>query len=369
MACVNNATRTTPSAADLDQAYRSKGGLIAPPFLEELRTSLPVSVVVGTHVKLRKAGSEWRGLSPFNKERTPSFFVNDRKRGWWDFSSGKSGDIFTFVMLMEGVPFPAAVRRCAEIVGVPMPNGRRVTADPMPNAAVAEAAHTAIVPRKAADAEEQARQYRTQQFAMEIFGTARSFKCDDGSPAARYCERRKVVVPDGASGRVLRFHPSCPWRNEARELVEAPALVGLFRDVLTNEPRAILRRGLTPDGRVLGKPLYLGPVAGCAIKLSANEDVCQGLHVGEGVETMLSAMMLGFTPAWALGGTGNLRNFPLLAGIDSLTIIVDSDLNNAGQAAASECYDRWISAKGEVWCVVPNEVGKDMNDVIAATVL
>ena len=50
-----------------------------PHFLDELRARLPVSEVVGRRVKLKKSGSEWRGLSPFNKEKTPSFFVNDQK--------------------------------------------------------------------------------------------------------------------------------------------------------------------------------------------------------------------------------------------------------------------------------------------------
>jgi putative DNA primase/helicase len=106
-------------------------------------------------------------------------------------------------------------------------------------------------------------------------------------------------------------------------------------------------------------------MAGCAVKLTEDEDICQGLHVGEGVETMLAAMMLGFAPAWATGGTGNLKNFPVLGGIDALTIIVDHDANSAGQAAASECFDRWTEAAREVWNVLPNGVGVDMNDIVA----
>ena len=80
-----------------------------PQFLDELRARLPVSEVVGRRVKLRKSGREWKGLSPFNKERTPSFFVNDQKMAWFDFSSGKNGSIFDFVMLTEGLSFPEAV--------------------------------------------------------------------------------------------------------------------------------------------------------------------------------------------------------------------------------------------------------------------
>jgi len=96
-----------------------------PQFLDELRARLPVSEVVGRRVKLQKAGREWKGLSPFNKEKTPSFFVNDQKQAWFDFSSGKNGSIFDFVMLTDGVEFPEAVERLAAMAGVPLPKFTR----------------------------------------------------------------------------------------------------------------------------------------------------------------------------------------------------------------------------------------------------
>jgi DNA primase len=96
-----------------------------PQFLEELRARLPVSEVVGRRVRLRKAGREWKGLSPFNKERTPSFFVNDQKSMWFDFSSGRNGNIFDFLMLTEGLSFPEAVERLAGEAGLPLPKVSR----------------------------------------------------------------------------------------------------------------------------------------------------------------------------------------------------------------------------------------------------
>ena len=92
-----------------------------PEFLDELRARLPVSEVVGRRVKLKKSGREWKGLSPFNKEKTPSFFVNDQKMAWFDFSSGKNGSIFDFVMMTEGLPFPEAVERLAAQAGMALP--------------------------------------------------------------------------------------------------------------------------------------------------------------------------------------------------------------------------------------------------------
>ncbi len=88
-----------------------------PQFLDELRARLPVSEVVGRRVKLKKAGREWKGLSPFQQEKSPSFTVNDQKGFYHDFSSGKHGDIISFLMETEGVGFTEAVERLASMAG------------------------------------------------------------------------------------------------------------------------------------------------------------------------------------------------------------------------------------------------------------
>lgn len=98
---------------------------LPPAFLDELRARIPVSEVVGRRVKLRKQGREWIGLSPFNKEKSPSFTVNDQKGFYHDFSSGKHGDVFTFLMETEGLSFPEAVERVASLAGVAMPKVSR----------------------------------------------------------------------------------------------------------------------------------------------------------------------------------------------------------------------------------------------------
>ena len=92
-----------------------------PSILEEIKARLPVSAVVGKRVRLAKSGREWKGLSPFNAEKTPSFFVNDQKGSFFDFSSGKNGDIFKFVMETEGLSFPEAVEKLAGEAGVTLP--------------------------------------------------------------------------------------------------------------------------------------------------------------------------------------------------------------------------------------------------------
>ena len=92
-----------------------------PHILDEIRARLPVSAVVGRKVRLKKAGREWRGLSPFGSEKTPSFYANDQKGRYFDFSAGKDGDIFNFLMETEGLSFPEAVERLAAEAGVDLP--------------------------------------------------------------------------------------------------------------------------------------------------------------------------------------------------------------------------------------------------------
>src|SRR3954451_9967576 len=92
-----------------------------PSFLDELKARLPVSEVVGRRVKLKKSGREWKGLSAFQQEKTPSFFVNDQKQAWFDFSSGKNGNIFDFLVQTEGLAFPEAVERLASMAGLALP--------------------------------------------------------------------------------------------------------------------------------------------------------------------------------------------------------------------------------------------------------
>jgi DNA primase len=90
-------------------------------FLDDIKARLPVSDVVRRRVKLMRSGREWKGLSPFNTEKTPSFFVNDQKMAWFDLSAGKNGNIFDFVMETEGLSFPEAVQRLASDAGLALP--------------------------------------------------------------------------------------------------------------------------------------------------------------------------------------------------------------------------------------------------------
>lgn len=85
---------------------------------EEVRSRLAIEDVVGEYVQLKRAGRNFRGLSPFSAEKTPSFYVSPDKNIWHDFSSNKGGDVFSFVMEVEGMDFRQALELLARKAGV-----------------------------------------------------------------------------------------------------------------------------------------------------------------------------------------------------------------------------------------------------------
>jgi len=90
-------------------------------FLDEIKSRLRPSDVIGKSVKLRKQGREYVGLSPFTKEKTPSFYVNDDKGQFFDFSSGKTGDLITFLQETQRLSFTEAVEQLAAEAGLALP--------------------------------------------------------------------------------------------------------------------------------------------------------------------------------------------------------------------------------------------------------
>jgi len=90
-------------------------------FIEEIKARIRPSDLIGRTVALKRQGREFAGLSPFKKERTPSFFVNDEKRFYHCFSTGKHGDVFSWLQEMEGLSFMEAAERLAGEAGLALP--------------------------------------------------------------------------------------------------------------------------------------------------------------------------------------------------------------------------------------------------------
>ena len=97
------------------------GGRIPDSFIHDLLTRVDIVEVVGSRVELKRAGREYKGLSPFTNEKSPSFFVNPAKQMFFDFSSGKNGTAITFLMENDRLTFVEAVEELAKRAGVEVP--------------------------------------------------------------------------------------------------------------------------------------------------------------------------------------------------------------------------------------------------------
>jgi DNA primase len=86
--------------------------------VEDIKQRLNIEDVVSEYVELKRAGRNFKGLSPFSSERSPSFMVSPEKQIWHDFSSGKGGNMFSFVMEMEGLDFKGALELLARKAGI-----------------------------------------------------------------------------------------------------------------------------------------------------------------------------------------------------------------------------------------------------------
>jgi putative DNA primase/helicase len=272
---------------------------------------------------------------------------------WFDHENGEGGDLFDLVRRNRTASFCDAIAFIREMVD--LSPARSQTARRSRRARVTREGERAV------------------DWALRMWKQAGPI---NDTPAAMYLQSRGVLEPALEAGEsVLRFHPNCPFGNCSWH----PCMLALMRDITSNEPRAVQRTALTQalvqavsrnafaefkeaGGRVVR--MTLGPMTGTAIKLSHDEDVTEGLTIGEGTESVLAAMLLGFRPAWALGGTSGVKAFPVLSGIDALTILVDNDASGAGQNAAEQCSKHWIEAGHEVFRAVPNRCGDDFNDVL-----
>jgi putative DNA primase/helicase len=169
-----------------------------------------------------------------------------------------------------------------------------------------------------------------------------------GTLAERYLASRGLQLGDEVAGNVLRWH------------ARIGAAVALFRNIETNRPQAVTRIYLDSNGNKVRRA-FLGPVGGAAIKLDHDDAVTNGLHIGEGVETCMAARQLGLRPCWALGSAGAIAAFPVLSGVEALTILAEND--DASAKAVDACAARWHAARREVLINEPIG-GKDLNDAI-----
>ena len=136
--------------------------------IEEIKARVSIREVVSDYISLTKDGANWKALCPFHKEKTPSFKVHEGKAIFHCFGCGESGNIFTFLMKMEGIPFPEAVERLARRAGVELPKAERLPRTP--------------------EQEENARLFRVNELAQKFY--AEKLFSPEGKKALAYFESR-----------------------------------------------------------------------------------------------------------------------------------------------------------------------------------
>ena len=180
-----------------------------------------------------------------------------------------------------------------------------------------------------------------------------------GGLAETYLTFRKCRYPEGD---VIRFHPACPRGESERQ----PAMIALMTDPVSNAPVGIHRTFLRPDGK--GKiehgtaKMMLGSAG--IIRLAPDDESTIGLGICEGIETGLAIMQrAGWGAIWACGSAGGIGKFPVLAGIEALTIFPDRDDSGTSLKNANQCAERWQSAGREVRIIWP-PAGADWDDAL-----
>lgn len=297
-----------------------------------------LAVVQARGHKLKRSGAEWIGPCP-RCGGTDRFSINVRKNIWHCRQCAAGGDAISLVQHVDGIDFRAAVEA---ITG--MASDRPSWKPPRQKA-----------PRSRSDGSG----LRIWREAIDPRGTI----------VEQYLDSRGLTFDPNLAGRVLRFNANCPFKLKDDLVIHLPATIALFTGITDNIARAIHRTAIKPDGS--GKAempdstspkKMLGPTKDCCIKIDANETVLEGLGIGEGLETCLSVRVRGWRPIWCLGSAGAIANFPVLSGVEALTIFADHDESGVGLRAAQVCARQWRAVGREARILMPDVPG-DWNDI------
>jgi hypothetical protein len=343
--------------------------------IEEAR-ALPLEAALAGHRLKRVTPNELAGACPVcgGLDR---FGVNLRKRIWkcreGDKKKRGSGcgaggnDAISLAMHVNAIDFLAAVELLTGARRYPSQDApARSCPRPQPR----------IVDQARDDAKDAARSKRHLDHARRIVAEMVPIA---GTPGETYL-REIRGIDTVAIADVLTLSDAIGWHPEVYFGQPDPSepfhalnghkiwcIVAVMTDPVTALPTgAISRTYLDPStGRKIGKAKSLGTPAGI-VRLTPDEDVATGLHLAEGLETALAAMAIGLRPIWSTGTTSLLKAFPVLPGVECLTVLADHDHNGAGEHAAGIAVRRWRDARREARILRRRDPG-DLNDAVMST--
>ncbi len=323
-------------------------GRIGEDKIEEVRSRADIVEIVGAHVRLRRTGRNFTGLCPFHQEKTPSFSVNAERGFFHCFGCGAGGTVFNFIMKMEGLTFPEAVRQIAQRYGIEIPETEN-------------AGGPSVSERDAL--------YRANQFAADFFERA-LWKSDEGARARAYLEARGITA---ATARAFKigFTPEQPvWLARALEkrgLADSGLKLGLlkrdpagthdmFRARVMFPIRDVQGRVIAFGGRVLDdrQPKYLNSPES---PLYSKTRTLYGLHEARQaitakdrailVEGYVDAIMLsqaGFKEVVAGCGTALTVEQLRMLSRHTRNVLACFDGDNAGRKASVRALEIFLQA-------------------------
>ncbi|MBX2810934.1 MAG: DNA primase [Myxococcales bacterium] len=346
-----------------------------PEKISEIRDRVRLEEWVGRTVQLQKRGHRWVGLCPFHSEKTPSFGVSPSKQLFHCFGCGVGGDVFAYVMRLEGLDFPAAVKLLAEAHGIELPN----LSDPADPAQQQRTKHNQQL-------------YNINAVAQEAFRTA--LRTDKG--ARQYLTHTRGLSPESIN------HFEIGWAlpewsaltntiRQAQLPVELALEIGLLgRRASDNKPYDRLRAKVTfpirlPNGRIAGfgarradwidnnGPKYLNSPESSIYDKST---ILYGLHLArdsirkmrqallvEGYLDVIGLVQAGFTNTVASCGTALTTNHAKTLARLTTEVVTIYDGDTAGLRATLKTAELLLAAGTEVR-VVPLPNGSDPDDFV-----
>jgi hypothetical protein len=289
-----------------------------------------------------KEGAEWRcGWVAGEPGNSLGVHLPGAKAGiWCDFTTKESGDALDLIAAVNGTDLKDAWIWAHQWLGLQIDAPAARSQQPSSPRLQQPTAQK----QKQNEDDNPERWQRPWHSAKPIAGTL----------AQIYLRARGLDFED-PDGEVLRFTPKHWRRNENDQPEHHPALLGLLRDTHTGEACGIHNIYLLPSGvdrlRDRKAKTTWGRKAGAAVMLDPFYSPLYGLVIVEGIETSLSVLIAQLHPVWAVCGAGSVAVFPVLGGIETLTIAADND--GPGQKAAATCAARWLEAEREVLIITP----------------
>jgi DNA primase len=349
-------------------------------FIEELRQRADLVRIIEPYAPLKKKGANWMGCCPFHQEKTPSFSVNPAKGFYKCFGCGKGGNAFSFLMELEGLTFPEAIKKVAEVSGVPLP-------EPVDDKKFEQVKKKKEAEKKIADAV-----IELNQFALEFWEN--HLQETGGKPAREYLEKRGIsdetrqtfrigYAPD--SWDALMSHLKSKGADE--KLIEQSGLVSINEEkkrVYDRFRGRVMFPVLDADGKAIafgarildkGEPKYLNsPETPAYVKgehlyglFQDKEDIRRKKFaiLVEGYLDLIALYQAGVHNAVASLGTAFTPNQAKLLHKFARKIVVNYDGDSAGVKAARRAIETLLAEDFEIKILVLPD-GQDPDDFIRA---